>query len=131
MKILNKEQFAKTPIGTVFCTFVPCILSENIYVKTSYFLGRDGKPSFNGVIPLCPYFETSETDSDYIDKPDEKTSYYTECWSTDTALHDFDDNTLFAVFSKAEVRRMIDVLTYALSDCEGDCITDNDAYIVN
>ena len=40
------------------------------------------------------------------------------------------DDTLFAVFSKAEVRRMIDVLTFALSDCEGKCITDEDCYIV-
>lgn len=131
MKILNKEQFAKTPIGTVFCTFSPCILSERLYVKSDYYVSDDGSPSFNGVIPLCPFFETDEYGDGYTGTPDNELSYFTECFSNDTALHDFDNETLFAVFSKAEVRRMIDVLTYALSDCEGKCITDEDIYIIN
>lgn len=130
MKILNKEQFAKTPMGTVFCLFQPSVLDGQIYVKSD-FSEYDGKPWFNGVIPLCPYFETQVYEDDYIGKPDENNSYYTECFSTDTSLCDFDDNQLFAVFSKAEVRRMIDVLTYALCDCEGKCFTDEDTMIVN
>ena len=129
MTILNKTQFAETPIGTVFCTFEPDILSEKIYVKSDYRT-YNGKPTFDGVIPLCPYFETQEYEDDYDGKPDPNRPYFTECFSTDTALHDFDDDTLFAVFSRAEVRRMIDVLTFALSGCEGKCITDEDCYIV-
>lgn len=117
MKILNKEQFAETPIGTVFCLFTPSILDGDIYVKSG----------FNSVIPLCPYFSFDE----YTDKPSMKTAYYTDCFSKDTSLCDFEDSQLFAVFSKSEARRMIDVLTYALCDCEGKCITDEDCYIID
>ena len=31
--------------------------------------------------------------------------------------YDYDENELFAVFSKTEIRAMITVLQYALSDC--------------
>ena len=53
MRILNKDQFAKTPMGTVFCLFVPSILDQQLYVKSDYTV-YDGKPTFNGVIPVCP-----------------------------------------------------------------------------
>jgi len=129
MKILNKEQFAKTPIGTVFCLFMPIMLDERLYVKCDYHIS-EGQPTFNGAIPLCPFFETEKIGDDYIGQPSEEHSYYTECFSTDVALHDFEDDQLFAVFSKQEVRRMIDVLAFALSDCEGDCFTDSDDMIL-
>lgn len=129
MKIVNKEQFAKMPVGIVFCLF-DGIEDGRLYVKSSFYMD-DNKPSFNGVIPLCPSFEAEEYNEYYSGEPDETKSYYTECFSTDTALCDFDDNQLFAVFSKQEVRRMIDVLTYALSNCDGKCITDEDCYIIN
>ena len=39
-------------------------------------------------------------------------------WCTvDTCDYDYDDKQLFAVFSKLEIRAMITVLEYALSDC--------------
>jgi len=130
MKILNKEQFAKTPVGTVFCEFEPTILDGDIYVKSDFRV-YNGKPTFNGAIPLCPYFETQEYEDNYQGHPDENITYYTQCNSIDTALCDFEDDQLFAVFSKSEIRRMIDVLTFALSDCEGNCITDEECYITD
>lgn len=42
-------------------------------------------------------------------------------WITsDTSPVDYEENQLFAVFSKAEVRKMIKVLQWALSDLEDD-----------
>lgn len=103
MRILNKEQFAKTPAGTVFCTFTPDVLSEELFVKLDYKINQDNEPTFYGVIPVCPYFEMEMYECAYSGMPSETRSYYTQCLSTDTGLSDFDDNTLFAVFSKAEI----------------------------
>lgn len=132
MRIMNKEQFARTPPGTVYCQFEPYILDEAIQIKTDYS-ENNGSPNFVGVIPLCPFFT-----QDYNDKwntfdgmPSETTQYMTDCFSNDTALCDYDDNQLFAVFSKDEVRRMIDVLTYALCGCEGRAYTDDDDMIMD
>lgn len=126
MRILNKTQFAKMPAGTVYCQFEPCVMIGGLYVKNDYYI-YDNKPNFNGVINICPYFDTDN--NGYNDIPSETTFYKTECFSTDTSLCDFEDTDLFAVFSKEEVRRMIDVFTYALCDCQGKCFTDDDLAI--
>lgn len=115
MKIMNKQQFAKTKNGTVYCLYKPDILDEEIRIKNGYF-ECDNEPYFNGVISLCPWFCQGEK---YNRTPSDKKSYYTETFFGDTALCDYDEDQLFAVFSKSEIRRMIDVLTYALCNCEG------------
>ena len=128
---MNKEQFARTPKGTVFCQYTPDILDENLYVKANYS-ESDGHPYFNCVIPLCPFFSRDSDDiyDGYDGEPSETTPYLTDCFSTDGALWDYNDDQLFAVFSNDEVRRMIDVLTYALCGCNGRCYTNDDEMVM-
>lgn len=115
MKIMNKKQFAQTPNGTVYCLFKPSYLYDEICIKTGYFLSG-GSPTFNGIIHLFPMPVSADApDYGYDDKPSSTTEYETDHASVDTTLDDYDDHQLFAVFSKNEVQRMIDVLTWALS----------------
>ena len=116
MRIINKEQFLKEPDGTVFVTYNPNVLDDNIMVKTGYYK-RDGKVGFNGVTYLCPCIEYG-TDCGYNDIPNNFTNYHADFSTIDTSDIDFDDNTLFAVFTKNEVRKVISILTWAL--CNGD-----------
>ena len=53
-------------------------------------------------------------------------SFESNNFSVDESLNDYEDNQKFIVFDKFEIRRMIDVLTYALCNCEGICYTDFD-----
>lgn len=125
MRILNLEQFCKEPNGTVYSNFNGGFAEGEIYVKTGCY-EYEGKPTFNGVVCLVPSIETQEYGDYYNGKPSETTKYYTECFSNDTSECDYNKNDLFAVYSKDEVRRMIDVLTWAL--CDGNCklTSDND-----
>jgi len=118
MRILSLEQFCKEPEGTLFSCYDGGSNDGDLMVKTGYF-EWEGKPTFNGIVRLTPDFETQEYEDFYSGSPSEIRKYYTECFSTDTAECDFDKAQLFAVYSKEEIRRMIDVLTYAL--CDGKC----------
>ena len=68
-----------------------------------------GKEGFYSVLPLLPFMEDGEF------KPE--TDRITNWCTVDTCDFDYDDNQLFAVFSKLEIRAMVTVLEYALSDC--------------
>jgi hypothetical protein len=70
----------------------------------------------NGVIYICPEFY----DERYNGIPSVDKNYYSEIFNTDESLNDYDDKQLFQIFSKEEIRVMINVLTYALSDCIGE-----------
>ncbi len=109
MYITDKDKFSVLPPGTVFsCVDFSGDMNKGICVKTGQSLG---------VIHLNPI---STNDDGYTDN-----------FSIDTALCDYDKDQLFAIYSKDEVRRMIDVLTYALCDCKGYCYTDNDNMVMN
>lgn len=123
MRILNLDQFCKEPNGTVYSIFNGGFAEGKIYVKTGYY-EWNGKPTFNGVVCLTPSLEKEMYDEIYSGEPSETVSYYTECFSTDIAECDYNKDTLFAVFSKEEIRRMIDVLTWAL--CDGKCKLNSD-----
>lgn len=112
MKIINKEQFAKLPNGTVYCLYIPEELDECLQVKTGVFKSND-EYMLNGVTYICP-----DTYESYNNKPSMETEYTTQIFNTDTTLSDYDDEQLFAIFTKKEISMMIDALTCALSICE-------------
>ena len=122
MIIMNKEDFAKMPNGTVYCLWTPDFSNGDIKVKTGYYMNENGGFSFNGIIRLCSnlnWLDFYETDRVF--------GYFeSNNFSVDESLNDYEDNQKFIVFDKFEIRRMIDVLTYALCNCEGICYTDFD-----
>ena len=116
MKIMNKEQFMKQPKGTVYCEFNG-FPQGDITIKSDYSV-YDGDPWFNGAISLCPSIEEEEYGK-YNGIPSDITEYYSYNLNWDESGADIEENEFLAVFSKNEVRRMIDLLVYALCGCEG------------
>ena len=102
------------PNGTLYCGYIPDMLDGNFNVITghdvrSVLCATFGKEGFYSVLPLLPSMEDGEF------KPE--TDRLTNWCTVDTCDCDYDDKQLFAVFSKLEIRAMITVLEYALSDC--------------
>lgn len=106
MRILSKQEFIKSPNGTVFSTYSPDTLTSELCIKTGQYEDNSG---WNGELSLEPYIRHDTDDDDYC---------YTN-WSTvDTSIVDYPENQLFAVFSKTEIRKIIDCLQWALTDCK-------------
>lgn len=113
MKIVDRRTLAAMPNGTLFCRYKPDTLVGSYYVITGHNENCDGennKVGFHGVLPFEPSF------NDYGDMV-AGTERITNWATVDTCDYDFDDDELFAVFSKTEIRAMLTVLQYALSDC--------------
>lgn len=112
MQIVDKKMLCRMPNGTLFCTYQLDILTSNFYVITGHNERYDGvgnRIGFQGALPLEPNFEYGDATSGA-----ERITNWT---TIDICDHDFDKQQLFAVFSKTEIRAMITVLQYALSDC--------------
>ena len=119
---MNKEDFAKMPNGTVYCLWTPDFSNGDIKVKTGYYINENGGCSFNGIIRLCPNLNWS----DFYEADGVCGYFESNNFSVDESLNDYESDQKFIVFDKFEIRRMIDVLTYALCNCEGVYYTDFD-----
>ena len=100
MKILTKKELLEAPAGTVYVGYTPEITDGEIKIKVGNNCNLDLVPGF-----------------DWVNKTDKETN-----WSTDdlNIQADYDEGDLFAAFSKAEVMKMINCLSWALADCKPD-----------
>ena len=108
MRIVDRKTLATMPNGTLFCRYVPDMLDGDWNIITGH-RGVTGNEGFISVLPLFPFIE----DGDYTVGTQRITNWCT----VDTHDYDYNDDELFAVFSKTEIRAMITVLQYALSNC--------------
>lgn len=100
MKIVNCDELAKMPNGTVFSYFDGYNIEEFNIITGS---NGDG---FNGVLSLEPYFNWDDINSERITN-----------WSTvDTANYDFDEDAKFVIYSKNEIREIIEWLKWAIDE---------------
>lgn len=97
MKIITKNDLLEMPPGTVYTTFKPNMVDGDLHIKVSNDCNLNLIPSF-----------------DFSDDKLRKTN-----WSTDDThiLVDYDDNQKFAIFSRAEIMKMINCLSWALCGC--------------
>lgn len=119
MDIINRDQLSNMPDGTVFMKYSPDYIDGRIRIITGKYTNKLG---FNGVLYLEPNFQFSTGD------PDTDGERITNWCSTDETEYDYDENQLFVVFSKTEVRYMINILMWALSGCSY-CENFSDKYI--
>ena len=112
MKIVTLKELMEMPAGTIFAEYKDYVY-EDLYIKTAdieYF--KPGKPVRPPQMPVKPWF--------YKIKGDERKDFFVTNWGTDDGFPDYEDRGRFAVFSRTEIRHMIDVLTWALGGCDGD-----------
>ena len=108
MRIVNKQEMLNLPNGTAFTVYEPDCFMGDLSIKTGNYFCKD-KLRWNGELLLLPYFEHDNQDPNKC---------YTQ-WSTvDNADIDYDNDQLFAVFSKSEIKQMMACLQWALDDCE-------------
>lgn len=113
MKIVDRKTLSTMPNGTLFCGYMHDELTGDWNIITGHnedYDGEKNKVGFYSVLPLDPFFEK-------YGKTIAGTERITNWCTTDTCDYDYEENELFAVFSKTEIRAMITVLQYALSDC--------------
>lgn len=59
MKIVNFKTFNRMPAGTIFAPYTPCVLEEELAIKTDegrrFAYPPYGNWMFNGVMPLHPW----------------------------------------------------------------------------
>ncbi len=124
MKIITLETLKTMPNGTVFSEIDKWGNFENgIRILTGRFENRAG---FNGEMTLYPWLASNENGEHDIFEMFENgelikdKDFQTEWITGDTSHIDYEKSQLFAVFSKAEVKKVIKVLQWALSDLEDD-----------
>lgn len=108
MRIVDRKTLAAMPNGTLYCGYTPDMLTGDWNIITGHHC-NEGKEGFISTLPLEPFIQ----EGDYKAGTQRITNWCT----TDTCDYDYNENELFAVFSKTEIRAMITVLQYALSDC--------------
>ena len=81
--------------------YQPEILDGEIHIITGKI---DDNFGYNGELLLTPFFDYISNDKERI----------TNWCTTDNTLNDYDDNTLFAVFSQLEIIAMIKCLQSAI-----------------
>lgn len=113
MRIVDRKTLATMPNGTVFCGYTPDSLDGDFEIITGHneeYDGAENKVGFYSTLSLSPLIDHEKS---CVIGEERITN-----WSTiDTCDFDFDEDQLFAVFTKTEIRAMITVLQYALSNC--------------
>ena len=118
MRLVDFEEFCRMPAGTVFAPYSPCILEDELSIKTDE--GEDMPPdypycrhSFLGVMPLTPWFEPGHELMQVGDTLPASFEIY------DGSNADYMDHQMFLVFDEADIDRMINALIWAKNGCEG------------
>lgn len=101
MRIVSKNELLNEPSGTVYSRYTPDMIYGELHIKVGDICN----------LSLIPTFDFGSAED----------VFRTTNWSTDdlSIQADYDKNDLFAVFNKAEIRKMIDCLSWALSGCDG------------
>ena len=107
MKILSRKEFLKTPRGTVYSYYEPCIFRE-LNVKTTDNTDYEHDFVFFGLIGE---FDTQDS-SDYSEKCSRMENGESILASFEETQREglFDDEQLFLVYEKQDVENMIKAL---------------------
>lgn len=110
MKILTKEQFAKMPDGTLFCTCVDSAFTGQPEVKVH---DRPTGKTWLYTLDIMPWLADGKMGFQECDGYTSGGEIETEENCVDDSTIDYDNGTLFAVFSKQEINEMIQRLQNA------------------
>ena len=116
MKIVNPEEFARMPAGTIFAPFVPCVLNDRLQIKVDkgHMVKAWGKEfwAYNGTMPLEPW--NLQDFCEIGDQADAEFEVY------DGDQNDLIGEKMVLVFEPQDVERMIEILKWAQRGCPDD-----------
>lgn len=119
MKVVDFDTFVRLPSGTIFAPYTPCCLLGEMEIKVDGGHPYKSSPcsegyAFNGTMALSPWLgDASGCLLIPGDTPPASFEIYDGC---DV---DYRDYKLFLIFEDADVERLIRVLEWARSGCEG------------
>ena len=118
MKLVDFNTFVRLPAGTVFAPYTPCCLDGELEIKVD-----GGKPFhsfymleghfFNGTMVLSPWLG----DPTFLYEPGDEAPASFEIYDGSNA--DYMEHELFLIFDENDIDRLIKVLEWAKSGCEG------------
>lgn len=120
MRILTSEQFEKEPYGTVYILYKPHSFIGQPEIKSEPRGEKFGSSWWmTSLLPWVKGDSDSEVDKEF-DEWNKNLSYEieTEGFCTDDATYNHNDDILYAVFSKEEVKGMINRLIESLYESE-------------
>lgn len=98
MKLVGFNTFVRLPAGTVFAHYIPCCLEGHF---------------FNGTMVLSPWLG----DPTFLCEPGDEAPATFEIYNGSNA--DYMEHELFLIFDENDIDRLIKVLEWAKSGCEG------------
>lgn len=120
MKILNKKEFYKLPIGTVYSKYDP-VCFDLLYIKgENLYGGENGEPSDFFYIELISNVSCYNSNEfvDILEEAEEKGTSFDLDFESQTRDGMYDDSQLFAVYEKKDLEGLISKLQSSLFDCE-------------
>lgn len=120
MRILTAQEFIKEPYGTVYVHYKPQMFLGEPKIKSKPRGDKFGKSWWaTNILPWVKGDSDIEADEQF-NEWDKNHSYEleTEGFCTDDATYNHDDDMLYAVFSKEEVKDMINRLIESLYEGE-------------
>lgn len=106
MTIVTKEELKRLPNGTVFMSYKPEYLFDEIRILTGRYEDRDG---WCGELRLSPIFDFDSNEKER----------YTQWCTIDSSDIDYSDYELFVVFSIKEIKQIINCLNWAVKELKG------------
>ena len=120
MRILTAQEFCKEPYGTVYVQYKPHIFIGQPEIKSEPRGEKFGKSWWaTDILPWAKGDSDSEAEKEF-DKWDKDHRYEieTEGFCTDDATYNHDEDIMYAVFNKDEVKGMINRLIESLYESE-------------
>ena len=100
MRVVNRDELAKMPNGTVFSLF------DNYNITGFQIITGSNDNGFDSTLDLEPSFNWDNDNEERITN-----------WSTvDTCDFDFNEDDKFVVYSKNEIREIIEWLKWAIGE---------------
>ena len=120
MRIVKAKEFTKEPYGTVYIQFKPQVYIGQPHIKSEPRGERFGNSWWaTDVLPWVKGNDDSEAYGEFAEwDRDHKYELETEGFCTDDAIYNHDDDILYVVFNKEEVRGIINRLTDSLYESE-------------
>ena len=114
MRIVTAKEFIKEPYGTVYIRFIANMYIDNPKIKTEPRGEKFGESWW--ATDILPWVIDEEEFREW--RKYNKHELDTEGFCTDDAIYNHDENDLYAVFNKEEVKGMVDRLIESLFKSE-------------
>jgi hypothetical protein len=116
MRIVNRDEFLKMPIGTLFSKYEPCIVHE-LLIKGESLIWEDGNDFiYNPISDAIKHGGSDDFANKLYDAQENGTNLTMDFDDNNMRDGCFDYDQLFAIWTKEDLKQLIDKLTSCLNN---------------